>query len=199
MRRFATMAALVAGALTPPTAVPAASTGGEEQILELCCNGRFEEDLASGWQVTLPDSGSTIIRDVSLDPDPDFEALVVKDGVTGHAGLGQVLPLHDLDMRFSVRARMLTDAGYVSWAAAGIMLTYIDEGGFVLGQTAICSVSRSCPWQNGPSFHLIEPWHDDWDTYSIHLAEELATNLPGVNASAVHSLRISVEAILDDC
>jgi len=199
MRRLTTLATLVAGALAPLTAVQASMTRGAEQILELCSNGSFEEELAIGWQVTLPDTGSVITRDVGLEPDPDFEVLVAKDGVTGVAGLDQVLPLHDLDMRFSLRARMLADAGYVSWAAAGVMLTYIDEGGFTLGQTAICAVSRSCPWENGPSFHLIEPWHGDWEAYSFRLADEVAANLPGVDPSAVHTLRISVQAILDDC
>jgi hypothetical protein len=199
MRRFAMVAALVAGALTPLTAVPASAGQSVGYALELTANGSFEEPLTSGWQVSLPDTGSTITRDVGFEPDPDYEVQVLKVRGTATTGIDQIFPLPDLNMQFSVRAKLMTDTGYVSWAAAGIVLEYIDEGGLTLGKTAICAVSRSCPWESGPDFHLIEPWTSDWDTYSFNLGEELATYLPAVNPLEVNRLRISVMAVLDDC
>jgi hypothetical protein len=199
MRRLAILAALVAGALIPPTAVQAFVATGTEHALELSVNGTFEEELATGWQVTLPDTGSTIARETGFDPDPDHEVQVLKVRITGTTGIDQILPLPSLDMQFSVRARVLAEAGAVSWAAAGVILGYIDEGGLTLGQTAICAKSRNCPWESGPTFHVIEALHSDWDTYSFDLEGELATNLAAVDRSAVRRLKISIVSVLDDC
>ncbi len=199
MRRLVILGALAAAAHFPPGAWPTGSSCLADPAVELCVNGGFEEPLTVGWQATLPDSASSATRDAGCEPDPDYEVRLLKDHLTGCASLDQLLPFPGLDTHLSIRGRLWSESGSVSWSAAAIVIAFIDEGGLTLGETAFYTASRWCPWESGPAFHAIEVPAGVWDTYTLDVAAELATHLPGVDADAVHGLRLSLRAVLDDC
>lgn len=199
MRRIVILAALAAAAHFPPGAWPTCWNCVADPALELCVNGSFEEPLEVGWQATLPDTASTVTRDTGYEPDPDYEVRLLKDHLTGSARLDQLLPFPGIDTHLSVRGQLWSESGSVSWAAAAIVIAFVDDGGFTLGQTAFYSASRWCPWENRPDFHIIEVAAGVWDTYTLDVAAELTMHLPAVDPDAVHSLRLSLWTVLDDC
>jgi hypothetical protein len=199
MRRLVTLATLVAAALFPPLAPPAYGNHIAAQPLELCVNGGFENLLGGEWQVTLPDSASTFVRGTECEPDPDYEGCLLKTDLSGTARVDQLLPLPGIDTQFSVKVRLWSESGSVSWAAAAVIVGFVDEGGLTLGETAICNFTRWCPWESRPDFHVIEVGAGVWETHTLDVAAELATYLPAVDPTAVHSLRLSLSTTMDDC
>lgn len=199
MRRLVILTLLAASAHFPPGAWPTCWDCVADPTLELLVNGGFEEILTVGWQAALPDSASSVTRDTGYEPDPDYEVRLLKDDLTGSAHLDQCLPYPGIDTHLSVRGQMWSESGSVSWAAAAIIIAFIDEGGLTLGRTAFYAPTRWCPWQNRPDFHLIEVAAGVWDTYTLDVASELAMHLPAVDPNAVHHLQVSLWTVLDDC
>ncbi len=169
------------------------------QAFELVVNGAFEEPPSTGWDLVFADSAYAITRATTYDPDPDYEIRLTKLDGTGRVRLDQVIPLPSLDVGFSASGRMLAEGGTASWAVAGLRVEYLDDGGGALGETAICAMSRACPWESSPDFHLIEAINDAWHSYSFPLADEIAAHLPAVDPTQVHAVRISLYAFVDDC
>lgn len=199
MRRLVTLAALVAAALFPPTALPTSGNSISAQPLELVHNGGFESALAVGWQAVLPDSASSVTRDPGIEPDPDYEVRLLKTDLSGTARLDQLLPLPAVDTQFSLRAQLWSESGSVSWTAAAVIIGYVDDGGLTLGETALCNFTRWCPWESRADFHVIEVAGGVWETHTLDLAAELAQHLPAVDPDDVRFLRVSLCAVMDDC
>lgn len=161
-------------------------------------NPGFEEDLAIGWQSYVPTLYDTITRGTGYEPDPDYEAYVYKYS-GGYTKLWQTIDINSVDsFSFSIKAKLYAydnDADTLCWAAAAVIVSYLNSSGTVLGATRICRMTTPCDWRNTTTQHLIAAADTLWHTYSFGLRTELA-NLPGVVPSQVKKVSV---ALFDTC
>ncbi len=168
------------------------------QALELVVNGGFEQPVATGWQQETVGSAWYIDRGTSYDPDPDYEVLVRHSTGTGMALLSQEVVIPSTDVQFSIRAKIQATATSSAWAGAAVTLSYLDQHGFLLGETYISVGSQHCPWSNSPTLHLISAPFNAWMTHAFTLADELV-NLPDIDPAAVHTVKVGLLVRAADC
>jgi hypothetical protein len=163
----------------------------------LSVNGDFEQDLSIAWELASNGYNPTITRGTAYDPDPDYEAYAFKDYGSGYAKLYQVIDLLGMstaDLDFSINAKVYAwdnNADQLCWAAAAVIITYMNESGARLGDTKICMRTTPCPWQNTSTCHLITATDSFWHNYSFNINDELG-NLPGVNPSNVKKIEVAL-------
>lgn len=169
----------------------------------LLTNGDFEQDLSVGWTAQFLGqlTTDTIDRATTFDPDPDYE-LRVKKYDASYAKLCQEIDVPSTNLDFSVSTRLLAreySASSPYWAAASIVLSYLNEAGTVLGETRIVHKSAHCPWTSTTTRHLIIAADSiNWYTYSFNINDELA-NLPGVNPVDIARVRVTVFDTTNGC
>lgn len=166
--------------------------------LDIVVNGDFEAELTEGWEQSTAGDGATILRGTSYDPDPDYEVYLRKITGTGHAKISQGVSIPSTAVEFSANLKTYAVGSGGAWAAAGLVIHYLDQFGSQLGKTAIASRSVDCPWVSSSTFHMMTPIPNQWETVSFVIADEL-TNLPGVDAAQVRRLEIQVVATAADC
>ncbi len=168
------------------------------QALELVVNGDFEQVLSVGWTQSTSGTGYYVSRDVGYDPDPDYEAYVRKSTGSGFVRLSQEVIVPNLDVAFAARAKLHAYATSSAWSAAALVVSYRDEEGSILGETAICATSHYCPWTSTPTFHMIQAPDNLWQDFGFILADELS-NLPGVNPGLIKRVDIALYGTAADC
>ncbi len=162
----------------------------------LVVNGDFESPLEPAWTATC--SGNcTIERATGLDPDPDYEARAALDGA-GYARLLQIVEVPDSEVEFSASLRFHVFATGEAWAAAAIVISYLDETQQFLGETRLGAWTRECPWENSSTTHLISLPVDLWTSWTLDINQELAA-LPSVDPLAVRFLRVGLYAQGFEC
>jgi len=181
------MALLIAGAT--------AMTG---QAREFVVNGCFEEELSIGWNESMTLPGAVVERRTDLDPDEDYELHIQLTGSEGITRLFQRWEIACTGMQFSAKLRCSTDGTGGAWTAAGVVLRYLDCQMAELGESAIVSKSRDCPWADSPTFHLIEISKIDWGVYAFDLDDELL-NLPGIDPEQIAFLDVMLMYEADNC
>lgn len=162
-------------------------------------NGNFEDDLSVGWQSYLSSTiYDTVMRGTDYEPDPDYEAYLFKS-YGGYAELWQTIDITTVDsFAFSMKTKLYAydnNADTLCWAAAAVVVSYMNSTGNVLGTTRICRSTAPCPWSNTSTNHLIPAVDTLWHTYSFNLRTELA-NLPGVVPGQVKKVQV---ALFDTC
>ena len=164
----------------------------------LLINGDFELPLTNGWQQIEGGSYSVVDRATTYDPDPDYEACAT-DSFGAYAKCWQTVDIPTTDLEFSVYAKVYAydnNADTLCWAAAAIVISYLDATGSLLGDTRICRFTTPCPWTNSSTCHLIIASNTNWNSYSFNINSELS-NLPGVNPSEVKKIEVALYAKTD--
>ena len=145
-----------------------------------------------GWTFTTLGSGCWVLRNTGYDPDPDYEVCVNKNGPSGFAKLHQTIDVIITDLNFSVHTKLYAyDSKVGSWAAASVVLSYMNDFNTVLGETRICQKSAHCPWASSPTRHLIIAADTSWRDYSFNINDEL-TNLPGVDPLEISKIQVAL-------
>ena len=158
----------------------------------LLTNGDIELDLDTGWSQSSSGVNVTIDRATTYDPDPDYEAQVYKGTGSGYARLFQAVDIPTTDLEFSVYAKVYAyDNHTTAWCGAGVIISYLNENGSLLGDTRICMRSTQCPWSNSATRHIIEATDSMWHNYAFNIDAEL-TNLPGVNPANVKKIEVAL-------
>jgi hypothetical protein len=155
----------------------------------LITNGDFEQPFQIGWQQTASGGYETFARLTDLDPDPDYEAMVMRIEQSGYANLYQVFQIQTTDLVFSVDAKFEVLAFHSAWTAASISIEYLNYNDSVLGLTRICRKTANCHWSDTTYMHLIEAVDENWHHYSFNIDSELV-NIPGVNPPDIDKIRI---------
>ncbi len=167
--------------------------------LELVVNGGFEQPWGAGdWQPCQSGPASVLERATDLDPDPDFEARLSCGTGTGYTRLDQTVHIPGPATQLTFRARMSVDATSSAWAAAGLVIAYLDQRGFTQAETRVYTATRYCPWVDSPTLHLLPIGGEVWQSYVIDIAEDL-THFPGMDPEAVQQVRISLLAQTYNC
>jgi len=173
---------------------------------ELITNGAFEQEWSIGWSgdssYWYPILGDTIDRAADFHPDPDYEVRVKKyDHDYAKVYQTVTVPLIDY-LTFHVYAKFYAiefNPLAPQWAAASIVLSYLNNNDSLLGETRICYKTPHCPWTNSPTFHMIEVTDTiNWSDYSFNIDDELV-NLPGINPSDIAKITVALFDTTDGC
>lgn len=158
----------------------------------LVTNGDFEQELTTGWLEYSGGITDSITRATTYDPDPDYEAFVYRASEGGYSKLYQIIDIPSTDLDFSVNAKLYAyDNHTTAWTGASVMISYLNNSGFVLGTTRICARSTQCPWNNSSTMHIIAAVDSFWHNYSFNIETELA-NLSAVNPTDVRKIEIAL-------
>jgi len=160
----------------------------------LLVNGDFEQDLSVGWTV---DSGGygfrTLDRQLDLQPDPDYEVRCSLYSGSGYVRLSQRVEVWHPYLALSFWAKFSIGGGSSTcWPVAYVGIGYFGEEDSLLGETRIYYHNSYCTWTPTSTFSLIEVTNPDWTEYSIDVAEELRTHLPGIDPGDIRAVRVSL-------
>ncbi len=171
---------------------------------ELIINGAFELDINTGWSIDSIEGMTpyydTLDRAIDFHPDPDYEARIKKYD-SAHAMLYQIFNVGTTNLAFGITAKLYAveyNPAGTYFAAAAVVLSYMNDSSAVLGETRICYKTGHCTWANSSILHLIEAPDTNWNTYSFNVDDELA-NLPGVNPLDIAKVKIALFDTTNGC
>lgn len=171
---------------------------------ELVINGDFELDITAGWSIDSVEGMTpyydTLDRGIDFDPDSNYEARVKKYD-SAHAMLYQIFDVNTTNLLFGIIVKLYAveyNPAGTYFAAAAVVLSYMNDSGAVLGETRICYKTAHCTWANSPTLHLIEAPDSNWHAYSFNVDDELA-NLPGVNPLDIAKVKVALFDTTDGC
>ena len=164
---------------------------GVPAVQDRLLNGDFTAPLDSGWFRDARNfSGSGAIR-----PLPGG-GVIVQKVQCGWTRLSQKFLLPDRHVTFSTEAQLrvtVNRSGY--FAAAAVVVEYLDAGGQPLGETRFQAVAGRRPWSSTPTRHFI-PVAANGTRHELELdvADELRRHLSGFKPADVAALRVTLEA-----
>ncbi len=162
----------------------------------LIVNGDFEQALDVGWRDTVLELGgsSRFERSDTLGSGTGFAASVYKY-LADHASLSQAVTVPGVDLALEFDARLTWLGGSSTcWPVAALFVRYLDGGGAQLGATCFYNHSEYADWQSTDALHLVEVTSSGWEHYELHIGDELAANLPGVDPVGVAQVCIDLYA-----
>jgi hypothetical protein len=172
---------------------------GPVSAVEYLTNGNFEQPLDVGWIDTVESSAGSFLfdrADTFGQSSPGFAAKSYKY-LARYASLRQTVDVPDVDLTLNFEGRFKIGGGSSTcWPVASIWLRYADANGLELGNTRICWRSQYATWAKSDTVNIIDVGDTTgaWHPYSINLRQEIANNLPGVNADNVAKVTIDLFA-----
>jgi hypothetical protein len=166
---------------------------------ELLVNGDFEQSLDAGWTDTVQLEAGTYFfdrADTFGQPSPGFAAVVHKE-LARYAALRQTVDVADVGLVLGFDARLKIGGGSSTcWPVASVWVRYANAAGLELGNTRICRSSEYSTWAKSETVSIIEVTDTTgaWNHYSLDLAQELATHLPGISSADVKKVTVDLFA-----
>ena len=166
---------------------------------EFLVNGDFEQSLDVGWTDTVESSAGSFAfsrEDTFGQPTPGYAAKVYKY-LAKYASLRQTVDVPNVDLTLNFDARLKIGGGSSTcWPVASLWIRYADASGLELGNTRICRSSVYSTWTKSDTVNIIEITDTTgaWHNYTLNLRDELATNLPGINADNVKKITVDLFA-----
>jgi len=169
---------------------------GGTGIANLVVNGDFEQPLETGWTDTIR----------SIAGSYRFEWSDTFGSGTGYAGkaykylayyasLCQAVSVPGPELSLSFDTRLVIGGGSSTcWPVAAFFIRYLDSNSKELGATCYYNHHASATWLDNDTMNLVEVTSFGWNHYDLNIAQELATNLPGVNATAVKQVMLDLYA-----
>lgn len=163
---------------------------------EFLTNGDFEQPLSVGWTQGINNAAGEYSFDrwdTMGQPTPGFAARVYKY-LMFYATLSQTadVPGAALEFRFDGRLRMAGGSS-ACWPAGAVVLSYLSSSGAELGSTMFLLRNEYCDWVESDTLHFIDvTLPDEWVSYQLDIARELADNLPGVNPADVRKMKVQL-------
>ena len=146
----------------------------------------------------ITDYSGDIFRQTDFDGDSDFEVLLSQDSRAASTLIYQDIPIPDLNLDLSFSAKVYAMSTLPAWAAAMVMIEYLDQNHNLLGDTRFCTLTNYCEWENSTTSHLIEIESEDWEDYTLNLNDEMAF-LDEVPPELIKSIRITAGTVIYDC
>ncbi len=164
----------------------------------LLVNGNFEQPFSVGWQDTVSDFGGEyrIERSDTLGQSIPGHAARVYKFLAEFASLYQTVDVPGTNLNLEFDARFRIEGGSSTcWPVASLWVRYRNAFGTELGNTRFYLHSPYATWVRSDTVSLIEITENGvWRHYSLDIAEELATNLRGVDPAQVRKVTIDLFA-----
>ena len=162
----------------------------------LFVNGDFEQPPEVGWTDTV----YVIAGDYRYEQSDTLglgtgQATKVRKYLGKFASRRQAVAVPGSDLTLSFDARLVQGLGSSTcWPVAAMFVRYLDAAGAEPGATCFNNHSVYSDWGDNDTMNLIEVTSFDWNHYELNIANELATNLPGINAANVAQVMVDVFA-----
>ena len=165
-------------------------------LANLIINGDFEQSMDVGWTDTV----YVIAGDYRYEQGDTFgsgtgQAVKVRKYLGKFASLQQAVAVSGTDLTLTFDAKLNQALGSSTcWPVAAMFVRYLGAAGNELGATCWYNHSTYADWRDNDTMNLIEVTSFDWNHYELIIASELATNLPGVNATDVAQVMVDLFA-----
>jgi uncharacterized protein (DUF779 family) len=164
----------------------------------LLVNGDFEQPLDVGWADTafnLAGEARFQQSDTLGQPSPGLAAKVYKT-LADCAMLSQTVDVPSANLSLQFDGRLAIGGGSSTcWPVAAFMVRYLDAAGVSLGNTRIYLHDQYCTWERKDTQSLIEVNTPGvWTPFTLDIASELSTNLPGIDPASVRRVRFDLFA-----
>lgn len=159
----------------------------------LLTNGNFDQPLDVGWTRSTGGSGYVTIARDTFWPGTGYQAFDSLYSGPGWGKLGQTVDVPGITLMLSFWAKF--DAYGTSttcWPAGCINVGYYDDMSNLLGQTRFYYSNQYCTWTPTSTFSLINITNPDWNRYTLDIAQELSSKLPGINPGAVSKVEVAL-------
>jgi hypothetical protein len=165
-------------------------------MANLFVNGDFEQPPEVGWKDTV----YVIAGDYRYEVSDTLglgtgQATKVRKYLGKFASRRQAVAVPGTDLTLTFDARLVQGLGSSTcWPVAAMFVRYLDAAGTELGATCFYNHSVYATWTESSTLNLNEVTSLDWNHYQLRIAEEISTNLPGVNAANVAQVMVDVFA-----
>jgi uncharacterized protein (DUF779 family) len=164
----------------------------------LLVNGDFEQTIDVGWDTTAANlaGGDTFTyADTLGQPSPGY-AVAVRKYLASNASMHQTVDIAGVNLTLTFDGCLETGGGSSTcWPVASFVVRYLDSIGVSLGNTKIYLHDQYCDWASSDTQSLIDITTPGvWTPYSLNIARELSTHLPGIDPASVKKLTIDLYA-----
>lgn len=164
----------------------------------LLVNGDFEQTFDVGWDTLAENSagGDTFTWSDTLgQPTPGY-AVAVRKYLAKYASMSQTVDIPDVNLTLMFDGRLSIGGGSSTcWPVAAFTIRYLDSAGTSLGNTMLYLHDQYCTWASSDTQSLIEVTTPGvWTQFSVDIASEISTHLPGIDPANVRKLTIDLYA-----
>jgi uncharacterized protein (DUF779 family) len=164
----------------------------------LLVNGDFEQPIDVGWDtiaVNLIGCDTFRWSDSLGQPTPGYAAAAYKY-LASYASMNQTVDVPGVNLTLTFDARFVIGGGSEScWPVASFVVRYLDAAGTSLGNSKIYLHNQYCTWAGSDTQSLIDITTPGvWTPFTLNVASELSTHLPGINPAGVNKLNIDMFA-----
>jgi hypothetical protein len=164
----------------------------------LLVNGDFEQAFDVGWDTIAENAagGDTFTWSDTLGQPSTGHAVAVRKYLAKCASMSQTVDIPDVNLTLAFDGRLQIGGGSSTcWPVASFVIRYLDASGVSLGNTKIYLHDQYCDWAGSDTQSLIDIMTPGvWTPFSIDIADELSTHLPGIPAATVKKLTIDLYA-----
>ena len=164
----------------------------------LLVNGDFEQAIDVGWDTIAVNSagGDTFTWSDTLGQPSAGYAVAVRKYLADFASMSQTVDIPGVNLTLEFDGRFEIGGGSSTcWPVASFVVRYLDSSGVSLGNTTLYLHDQYCTWAVSDTQSLIDITTPGvWTPFSIDIASELATHLPGIDPASVRKLTIELFA-----
>jgi uncharacterized protein (DUF779 family) len=164
----------------------------------LLVNGDFEQAIDVGWDTIAENAagGDTFTWTDTLGQPSPGHAVAVRKYLAKSASMHQTVDIPDVNLALTFDGRLEIGGGSSTcWPVASFLVRYLDSTGVSLGNTKMYLHDQYCDWASSDTQSLIDiTLPGVWTPYSLNIARELSTHLPGIDPASVKKLTIDLYA-----
>ena len=164
----------------------------------LLVNGDFEQTFDVGWDTLAVNlaGGDTFTWSDTLGQPSSGHAVAVRKYLAKSASMSQTVDIPDVNLTLTFDGCLEIGGGSSTcWPVASCVVRYLDAAGVSLGNTKMYIHDQYCDWAASDTQSLIDVTTPGmWTPFSIDIADELATHLPGIAGATVKKLTIDLYA-----
>ncbi len=164
----------------------------------LLVNGDFEQTIDVGWDTIAVNyaGGDTFTWSDTLGQPSPGHAVAVRKYLAQYASLSQTVNIPDVNLTLTFDGRLQIGGGSSTcWPVAAFIVRYLDSAGVSLGNTMLYLHDQYCTWVASDTQSLVDVMTPGaWTQFSLDIADELATHLPGIAAANVKQLTVELYA-----
>jgi uncharacterized protein (DUF779 family) len=164
----------------------------------LLLNGDFEQPMDVGWDTIAANAagGDTFTWSDTLGQPTPGHAVAVRKYLASYASMNQTVDVPNVNLTLAFDARFQIGGGSSTcWPVASFVVRYLDAAGASLGNSQIYLHDQYCTWAATDTQSLIDITTPGmWAPFSLDIASELSTHLPGINPSSVSKLNVDLHA-----
>jgi hypothetical protein len=164
----------------------------------LLVNGDFEQPMDVGWDTVSANAagGDTFTWSDTLGQPTPGHAVAVHKYLASYASMHQTVDVPNVNLTLTFDARFKIGGGSSTcWPVASFVVRYLDAAGISLGNTKVYLHDQYCSWAGSDTQSLVDITTPGvWTPFTLNIANELSTHLPGINPANVSKLTVDLHA-----